>query len=519
MKTRPRIEAIHPLTPLQEGILFHSLAAPGAGLYLVQPVFELEGDLDPALLRRAAEVVVERHAALRSAFAWQGQERPRQVVHRRVEVPWEERDLRGREPAAALAAFLEEDRARGLDPGRAPLCRFALLRIEDRRRWLVVAHHHLVLDGWSMPIVTRELAAVYDALRAGRPADLPPARPFGDYAAWLARRPVAGDERFWRDALRGFRAPTPLVVDTVARAAEGGRPQTGRVRGAVEAVAGARLREFGRRRQLAFATLAQAAWALLLSRYSGERDVLFGVVTSGRSADLEGVEGIVGMFVNTLPVRVRVPRRAPLLPWLRELQAALAAIREHEHCALTQVQAWSELPAGTPLFESLLAVQTLGPISPELRLDGLAIRPVAGEERVGLPLTAVAYPAPGEGVWLGVEYDRRRVPPDLAAPLLDHYGRLLAGLAVAEDVDAVEMLDPTRPGGRLHVLDAELRPLPGGATGDVWLAGDPLPAGWRSAAFTAERLRPDPAGAGPGARMLRTGWRARLRPDGELEHL
>ena len=360
MRTVPRasgIEAIHPLTPLQEGILFHSLAAPDAGLYLVQPVFELDGELDPALLRRAAAALVARHAALRTAFVWQGQDRPRQVVHRHVETPWEERDLRGAPAEAALAGFLEEDGRRGLDPARAPLCRFALLRAGERRHWLVVTHHHLVLDGWSMPIVTRELASVYAALRGGAAPDLPPARPFGEYAAWLARRSPDADAAYWRDALRGFRAPTPLVVDTVARAAEGGRPLTGRSRVALEGAPAARLREFGRRQKLAFATLAQAAWALYLSRCSGERDVLFGVVTSGRSAELEGVEGIVGMFVNSLPVRVRCDGSTPVRDWLSAVHANLSVVRDHAHASLADVARASAVPPGRPLYESVLAFQ------------------------------------------------------------------------------------------------------------------------------------------------------------------
>ncbi|HSR23513.1 MAG TPA: condensation domain-containing protein, partial [Candidatus Eisenbacteria bacterium] len=389
-----------------------------------------------------------------------------------------------------------------------------------------MSHHHLVLDGWSMPIVTRELVSAYEALRAGRPVDLPRAAPFGEYAAWLARRPAGASEAFWRENLRGLRAPTPLVVDTVARATAGGRPLTGRSRIALEGAPAARLRDFGRRQKLAFATLAQAAWALHLSRCSGERDVLFGVVTSGRSAELEGVEDMVGMFVNSLPVRVRVPRRAPLLPWLQELQASLAALREHEHCSLTQVQGWSQLPAGAPLFESLLAVQTLGPISPELAVHGLSIRPVAGEERVGLPLTVVAYPAPGDGVWLGVEYDRRRIPPEAATPLLERYGRLLTGLAEAADVDAVEMLPtppprpaPARPEPELaaalgiapgdRVLLAagsgdELRRLPPAARATVVLAGDD-----EASALAAVTVAIGPPAA----------WEAWVRAAADLSHL
>lgn len=429
----PRIESIYPLSPLQEGLLFHSLAAPEAGLYVVQPVFELEGDLDPAALRRAADHVVARHAAMRTAFAWEGHRRPLQVVHREVEVPWEERDLGmlGREEArAALESFLTEDRRRRLDPAHAPLLRIALLRVEPRRHWLVLSHHHLVLDGWSMPLVTGELLATYEAITAGLAPDLPPAPQFGEYVGWLARCDPAASEAFWREALRGFTAPTPLGADTLGRLADPGlRAPLGRARAILAGPQVASLRRFARRHRLAVNTLCQGGWALLLSRYSGREDVLYGAVVSGRSADLESVEAIVGMFVNTLPVRASTHPAARVLPWLTDLQERFRRTREHEHCSLSQIQGWSDLTAGSPLFESLLAVQNLGPLSPDLHRAGLTLRPLTMEERVGLPLTVVAYPAGDDAVYLGAEYDAGRFEPGAVQRLLRHYANLLGALA------------------------------------------------------------------------------------------
>ncbi|HEU0079335.1 MAG TPA: condensation domain-containing protein, partial [Longimicrobiaceae bacterium] len=350
------VEDVYALSPTQEGLLFHSLAAPGEGAYVGQFAFGLEGELDPDAFERAWRGVLERHAALRTGFAWEGLDSPVQVVRRGVRLPVHREDWRGLpdvERAARRAAYLRADLARGFDVAEAPLTRLALFRVADRRWELVWTQHHLVLDGWSLPLVLRDVAALYGASLEGRPAELPPVRPYRDYVAWLRTRDRAEAERFWRGELAGFRSPTPLGTEPAGAPAPGHARETLRL----APDAAWRIAAAGRRLGLTANTLVQGAWALLLSRYAGEDDVVFGAALSGRPPEVEGVEEMVGLFINTLPLRARVSPGERVEPWLRALQERGAALREHQHTPLTEVQRWSGVPAGTPLFESLLVFE------------------------------------------------------------------------------------------------------------------------------------------------------------------
>ncbi|HEU0079301.1 MAG TPA: amino acid adenylation domain-containing protein, partial [Longimicrobiaceae bacterium] len=332
-----RVEDAYPLSPLQQGILFHSLESGDADTYFEQFTFHLAGPLDARALRRAWQIVADRHAVLRTAFVRRPGGEDAQVVLRGAEVPFEEHDWRGApagEHPRMLDDFLAADRARGLELASAPVMRVSLLRTGDESWHLAWSHHHVLLDGWSVPLVMGEVFAAYAALLAGREPDLPPARPYREYVAWLAGQDSAAAEAFWREELRGIGSPTRLGIDLGPGGERG--PQGVREL-ALPAEATEALRSLARRHGLTLNTLVQGAWAVLLSRYSGEEDVVFGATTSGRGAGLPEMESRVGLFINTLPVRVRVSAHAPLLEWLGELQERQAEMRAVEHTPLTEV--------------------------------------------------------------------------------------------------------------------------------------------------------------------------------------
>ncbi|MGD2115523.1 MAG: condensation domain-containing protein, partial [Acidobacteriota bacterium] len=370
------VETIYRLTPMQEGLLFHSLSDPEVGLYVEQATCTVEGDLNPALLRRAWERVVAHHPALRASFHWRGVERPVQVVRRGVELPWREEDWRGgdgergpdsEELESRFEARVEADRRRGFELERPPLLRLTLVRTGERRWRLLWSYHHLLLDGWSLHLVLRQVFAAYEALAAGREPRLPPARPYEDYVSFLERRDAephrSRAETFWRGELAGFRAATPLPGDRASGGAGAGAASRGSLRGrpatasrlrrldpalsaALEALAGGA--------EVTVGTLVQAAWALVLARWAGVDDVVFGTVVSGRPTGLRDASAMVGLFINTLPVRVRIDGDERLAPWLRRLQERLVELRDHEQTPLAEVHRWSDVAAGEPLFESLL---------------------------------------------------------------------------------------------------------------------------------------------------------------------
>ncbi|MBW3654864.1 MAG: amino acid adenylation domain-containing protein, partial [Gemmatimonadetes bacterium] len=460
---RAGVEDLYPLSPLQEGMLFHALHGGGAQAYQVQVAQRLEGRLDPALLRRAWAEVTGRHAVLRTSFVWEGLPRPLQRVHAAAEVPWTVQDWRGMpdaEQEAALERWLAEDRARGFDLGRAPLVRCAVFRVEDEAHWVAWNQHHILMDGWSVARVMNEVMQLYAAWSTGGAVELPRVRPYRDYIAWLQRQDGGAAERYWRGVLAGFQAPTPLAVDRAGAGEAGVR--FARHDLALEPELTQRLQEFARGRQVTLNTLVQGAWGLLLAHYGGEPDVVFGAIASGRPAGLEGVEEMVGLFINTLPVRMQVPGGATPGAWLAELQRAQAEAREHEAAPLVQVQSWSEVPRGTPLFQSLVVFENYPVERAGGGGAGGALRLARGRvvDWTNYPLTLTAVPGPRLTFALG--YDQGLFEAETAARMLRHLRRLLEQVARGDDrpLASLTLLDEAERGQVVHEWNRTEGPYP-----------------------------------------------------------
>ncbi|WP_437913629.1 amino acid adenylation domain-containing protein [Sorangium sp. So ce302] len=425
------IESVYPLSPMQEGMLFHTLLRPSSGVYLVQNRYRLEGELRTDAFVQSWRHVVARHPILRTSFVWKSQKRPLQVVHRAVELPVDVLDLRGLAPEAQEARLSAELRAEleaGFDFGKAPLMRVRLVRLSDRVHEFVHSFHHILLDEWCMSVLMTEFLAHYEAQIRGEELDLPPARPYRDYIDWLGRQDLPAAEAFWRSALKGFSTPTPLgFEEPLAPAAEDQQHFDDLVI-RLGAAPTAALRGLVQRHRLTLNTIVQGAWALLLSHYSGEPEVLFGVTVAGRPPELPGVESIVGLFINTLPLRVAVAADQPLLPWLAALLEQNLKLRQHEHTPLVDIQRWSEVERGQALFQSLLVFEN-APVDPALREGRIAFQAREVEDRgaTNYPITITSWPA--EELPLRLSYDRSRIRPELAARLLGHLRTLLEGMA------------------------------------------------------------------------------------------
>lgn len=425
------ISAIYPLSPLQQGMLFRTLYTPESEAYVTQLVCTLRGDLDQAALRQVWRQVVERHDILRTAFVWEDVDEPLQVVGARVHLPWEEHDWR-RLPRAEQQQRLEEyltaDRRRGFNLAHAPLMRLSLIGMSAQESVFVWTHHHLLLDGWSTSLLMKEVAELYQARRHGEQPQPSPPRPFGDYIAWLRRQDASEAESFWRKALAGVSVPTPLGVGRNSSARSDAGKNYGQREDRLPAAETTALYAVARRHRLTLNTLIQGAWALLLSRYSGADDVVFGSVVSGRPAELAGVETMVGMFINTLAVRVRVPPRAALAPWLQELQAEQAEARRYEYSSLVDVQGWAGIPGGATMFESVLVFANY-PVEAAGENQGaqLEIRDMRLHERNDVPLTLDA--APGPELRPRVIYDSQRFDEETAGRILGHLKTVLVSIA------------------------------------------------------------------------------------------
>ncbi len=429
------IEAIYPLSPTQEGILFHALYAPQSGVYFQHLSYTLRGRLDEAAFKLAWERIVERHAVLRTAFSWERRTQPLQIVHKQVPLNWESLDWcahSAAEQQAQLNAFLFADRARGFRLDRPPLSRFALIRLAPDSYQFVWSFHHLLLDGWSLALVLKEVMALYAALAGGQDLRLGPVRPYREYVAWLNRPDAASSEAFWKDWLKGFTAPTALGIDRAPGSLPDQEAVYAEVHLQLPTATTETLKAIAREHQLTLNTLVQGVWALLVSRYSRTEDVVFGATVSGRTSALTGMDSMVGLFINSLPVRVQVSPESHFLPWLKALQTRQFELQQHQHTPLVQIQGWSELPRGQGLFDSILVFENY-PVDDSLKalwqqggsLEVSDIYP--SPERTNYPLSVTAFL--GTQLEMRIFYECHRFSSVAIARLAGHLQTLLTGVA------------------------------------------------------------------------------------------
>jgi amino acid adenylation domain-containing protein/FkbM family methyltransferase len=436
---------IYPLTATQRGLLFHTLAEPGTGAYVEQVRLILRGPLRHHDFRAAWDRIIQRHAALRTGFVWQDIDDPVQVVATTAHPPeWHVADWRtvpAGERDERLAAYLAADRARGFSLMTPPLVRFTLLRLTDEEHLFVWTAHHLVVDGWSFAVVLGEMLEHY---RDGDAA-LPAAPSFRDQVAWLACRDLDEAEKYWRSVLSGRSAPTALRVARPNWQGEG-TAVFAEHRAELTAEQTTRLQAMARREQVTVNTVIQGCWAVLLSVYGGDQDVVFGSAVAGRPAELASAAGIVGPCVTTLPVRVRVGGEQPIGAWLRQVQDDQSVARQFEYTPLARVQACSDTPPGTPLFETLIGFENY-PVDSGLFGGGgdLSVTFDGSWSCSHYPLTLLVEP--GTRMGLQAMFDRRRIPQSTVEGMLEQLGTLLEA--------AVD--DPGQPLSTLSPLSAARR--------------------------------------------------------------
>lgn len=441
------IEDIYPLTSFQQGMLFHILNAPDAGIYLNQQRYTLRGSLDLPAFRKAFDLVMERHQIIRTAFLLSALNGPAQVVYRRLTLPWVEYDwqeLSAERQVNKLDELLKADYDRGFELTRAPLMRVAVIRRESDLYEFIWSFHLLLMDGWSVPIIFRELLAFYRALRGAQPVELERPVRYGDYIAWLQKQDQLPPEKYWRDTLDGFVSPTSLAFDKTPAADTAEQQGYGERSLLLNEDTTALFRSFAIRHRLTINTLLQGAWASLLSRRSGKDDVVFGSVVSGRAAGFPGVDSAVGVFVNALPVRVRLPPDGALVPWLLDLQAQQAEARRFEFCSLVRIQGWSEVPRGVPLFNSVLIFQNIPTDLSLPESEGLNVIGIHSTERTNVPLALVVEPH--SQMLLRIVYQRSRFNDSTIARILESLQRCLIEITTNSEATLATLngYDPER---------------------------------------------------------------------------
>ena len=366
-----------------------------------------------------------RHPALRTIFLWEGVDEPLQVVRHNVTVPWDIRDWRSipvDDQAAGLAVLSREYRTRGFDLTKAPILHMVLVQLAEDRFHFIWNFHHLLTDGWSTHLVFNEALAIYDAMAQGHQFVSAAVRPFRDYIEWLQRQDPDAADRYWQEQLTGFSAPTLFQVDKLSQDAA---LRHGEAEFALNLESTQALKMIAKKNRITLNTVVQGAWSLLLSRYSGEQDVVFGATLSGRPAELRGVERMVGMFINTLPLRVRVSEDADLLPWLQQLQTQQLEIRQYEYSSLAKIQRCSDIEPGQPLFESIVVFENY-PID-DAGKRSLQVENIRYREQSNYPLALLVLPA--DQLRLLIIFDQARFDPETVRRMLDHLQTLLSGIA------------------------------------------------------------------------------------------
>ncbi|MFJ8391183.1 condensation domain-containing protein, partial [Streptomyces sp. NPDC094438] len=387
-------EAVLPLSPLQEGFLFHALYDEGGvDLYITQSPLEVRGGLRVEGMRAAAQALVRRFAVLRTGFLQRRSGETVQVVAREVEVPWVEVDLSALEGTARqqeeLERLLAEDQARRFDMAVPPLVRFMLVRLAAERHVLVMTNHHILLDGWSVPLVLEDLFALY--ARGGDGGALAEVTPFTDYLGWLAERDQGAAEAAWRGVLAGLEEPTLVAPVDVGPGSAAPEMVVTELSPELTSALGAAARGAG----LTVNTVVQGAWAVLLSRLTGRDDVVFGATVSGRPSELSGVEDIVGLLMNTVPVRVRIDPADSLSALLGRIQDQQTVLMDHAHLPLAKIQ---QLAGFSRLFDTSTVFENMPMESGVLGQDGdlqaSLLRHHSGAGLMHFPLSLTAFPGP-----------------------------------------------------------------------------------------------------------------------------
>ncbi|MFK0730407.1 MAG: condensation domain-containing protein, partial [Gloeotrichia echinulata HAB0833] len=448
VKTK-KIESIYPLSPMQQGMLFHSLYEPESGVYIEQMTSHLKGNVNVAAFASAWQKVVDRYSILRTFFVWENRQTPLQVVLTKVELPWKNMDWRElslTEQQQQLSELLSTQREEGFQFNQAPLMECILIQLAENSYKFIWNHHHILIDGWCLPIIFKEVLTFYEAALTGEIAYLPTPRPYQDYIAWLNSQNKEAASEFWRKTLHGFIAPTPMRVNKPQYKNQQQDSNYSEVELRLSAEVSHKLQSVAQQHHVTLSTIVQAVWGLLLSRYSGEQDVVFGVTVSGRPGSLSGVENMVGLFINTLPLRLQISPQEQIIPWLEQIQQLMSELQHYSYTPLVDIQALSEVPGGIPLFESILVFENYPVDSSLLNEDySLELSEIEGFEQTNYPVTVVAVP--GNELLVKISYDTADFEETTMGRMLGHLQTIFS--AIAEN--------PQQTVGELPLLSAAER--------------------------------------------------------------
>ncbi len=428
---KDNIADIYPLSPMQQGMLFHKLYAPESGIYFEQIHFCLNGQLNIEAFCDAWQYLIDRHTILRTAFLHET-DNPLQLVYKKVNFScqtFDWREFSETQRNEQLQKLLKAERSQGFEINHAPLMRVQVILETDCRSRLVWHHHHLLMDGWCLPILFTELFAAYSSFDMGQNPSLPSVRPYKAYINWLVEQDQEKAKVYWQEQLEGFLSPTPLPI----MQCNDGQSQYQELTLTLEPQLSQELKKFSRQYRLTLNTLVQGAWAALLSRYSGENDVVFGVTISGRQVPVTCIDRMLGLFINTLPLRVKI-ENSDILSVLQIIQQQQQQNNQYAYAALADIQDWSAVPNGLSLFDTIVVFENY-PVDEKLRdkqsAGSLQITDLQAIEYTNYPITLVVIP--GQEIHFKLTYDSNRFQNESIDKMLAHLSILLNGMVAKPD--------------------------------------------------------------------------------------
>ncbi|PMB02622.1 non-ribosomal peptide synthetase, partial [Fischerella thermalis CCMEE 5273] len=432
------IEDIYALTPVQQSMIFHHIYSPASAVTVEQSVFTIESRLDLVAFERVWQTILDDHESLRASYHWNGLKEPVQMIHRRLKVPFEVMDwshMNTDEKERNWEALIEKDRKTGFDLSSPPLMRITVVKQTESAYDVIWTHHHLQLDGWSAAILLNEIKHHYGVYSSGNDRKHTERPRLKEYIQWMKEQDLAQSESFWKKTLSGFQTPIRFNSIFPTKVKTGEEVAFGEVTCEVSSSTQDKMKQFAKKNRITLNSMVQGAWAILLSRYSGKRDIVFGVTSSGRPVDLEGSESIIGCLMNTLPFRVGIGRSVPVVSWLQEIQLKQAEMRQFEYTPLADIRNWSDIPRSSGLFdlyESMVIVENY-PFDSALK-DGfgsLHVKDLRIKEQMDYPITVYCNMEPD--LHFKLLFNQQYVDETEANQMLSHLLQVIQTIVESEN--------------------------------------------------------------------------------------
>ena len=420
-KVKKNIEDIYPLSPMQEGMLFHKILDDKSDEYFEQLSCNLSGELNFYFFQKAWQKVIDRNSVLRTSFVYKKSKRMVQVVHKKVQLNIlhdDLSDLNDDVKEKRIKDILLRDRKDGIDLSKVPIIKLRIIKLEEQKHKFIWNHHHIILDGWSLPLILKEVFFYYESFRKNRNDDLPPSTPYKNYITWLGNKNIDDEKVFWKNYLKDLDSPTPLVIDKLNT--KGIEPDIIKKTIRIDEQTSNVVSEFVKKSKITHSCFLQAVWAIILNKYSGKDDIVFGQTVSGRPADLVGSEFIVGLLINTLPVRAKIDNHAAVFDWIQGFHNSLIELRDYEHTPLYEIQKCTDIPSKEELFKSIFVFENY-PIDESVNNTNLSlsIEDIDSFERTNYPITIVS--GPGKEIPIEIAFDNSKINEELVDNLLNHF--------------------------------------------------------------------------------------------------